>query len=455
MNTSAFPQEIGFDTSPLPANFIPYIANNMFAFYSSTQPITPASFDEDISYPKAGRISTYFERKHLIRSLEEVAKTPTGRAALRAFYYNTKQQQDQNPSFRYGILIPANCPHIGLCHLDRGIIEINKKNIQSLVTENSGNQSQKAQENASLFLYGTTVLHEAIHIRQAQSGLSASYDPMIRNHLNVYLDALPQALSNQLITESNNPILQQAFHIDESSIQEHQHISTNNPHQLTNYSTHKIQQYTRNFLSPIEATPTSNQAQLYTKWKYLRQNLYLKPYDSEGNNQHRETFVQYFNTASNTSLTFIPLLPQSFHNTLTQHSQEILAHCSTEQITALQRFLNGKQKFPEELFPDKKSKAYQAAKNFETFIVDIDTSFQALSELTTEITNGNCEAQKKDKKIKTNLKKRCGISLSATSQTSEPISTNTTHTTIQTHAQNITNNINNPTISAQQQKNMS
>ena len=441
MNTSAFPQEIGFDTSPLPANFIPYIANTMFAFYSSTQPITPASFDEDISYPKAGRIATYFERKYLIKSLEEVAKTPTGRAALRAFYYNTKQQQEQNPSFRYGILIPANCPHIGLCHLDRGIIEINKKNIQSLVNENAGNQSQKLKENASLFLYGTTVLHEAIHIRQAQSGLSASYDPMIRNHLNVYLDALPQALSNQLITESNNPILQQAFHVDESSIQEYHHVSTNNPQQLTHYSANKIQQYTQDFLSPIETIAQSNHPQLHTKWKYLRQNLYLKSYASEENNLHRVTFVQYFKTATNTSLTFASLLPQSFHNAFNQHSQEIISHCSKEQIAALQGFLNGKQKFPEELFLDKESKAYQAAKNFESFILEVDSSFQTPSKSTPKITNGNNEAKE------TPILQEQDAIQTTTLPHNEPINASTPSSTIQTNAQNITNeNSNCPSI---------
>lgn len=455
MNTSDFPQEIGFDTSPLPANFIPYIANNMVAFYSSTQPIEPSSFDEDITYPKAGRIATYFERKHLIRSLEEVAKTPTGRAALRAFYYNAKQQQTQNPSFRYGILIQPTCPNMGLCHLDSGIIEINNQNIQNLINENADNQNQKAKESAALFLYGTTFLHESMHIRQAQSGLSSSYDPMIMSHLNVYLDAAPQALSKQLITESNNPILHQLFHIDNPTIQEYQHLSNTNPQQLPHYSTNKIRQYTRDFLTPIEASPQSNYAQLHTKWNYLRQNLYLKSYASEENKQHQETFVQYFKTAINTSLTLTLLLPQSFHNALNQYSQEIMIHCSKEQIAALQQFLNGKQKFPEELFPNKKGKDYLAAKNFEQFIVDIDTSFQTLSTLSSEITNGNSEAKAKAQQIRAHLKKRYDINLSSTNQNNEPIAANAPSSTIQNNAQNITNNITSLEILSPQQKNMS
>ena len=132
-----------------------------------------------------------------------------------------------------------------------------------------------------------------------------------------------------------------------------------------------------------------------------------------------------------------------------------MTHCSKEQIAALQQFLNGKQKFPEELFPNKKGKDYLAAQNFEQFIVDIDTSFQTLSTLSSEITNGSSEAKAKAQQIRAHLKKRYGINLSSTNQNNEPIAANAPSSTIQNNAQNITNNITSLEILSPQQKNMS
>ena len=446
MNTKAFPQEIGFDTSALPPHFIEQTVHSLVDFCAD------AEISKESDEPtKAGAFSSFFAKRQLIDALHEVAKTPIGRAAIRAFYYNGQQLKKQDPDFKYYLSTKANCPNLGLCHLDSGIIEINEQNINSHLEKAKNDlisqgisPSKTTQKQAKLFLHGTTFLHESMHINQAKAGVSASYDPWIMDHLSIFLDATPQAISRELFTESNNPLLHKAFKISPSEIATfHQaEANTTATSKNINFSTHltqKIQDKTREFLKPIDQT-SNDYSTLKTRWNYLKQNLYLFSYEREKNTTHRATFADYLKTSTGIQLKFTPLLPQKLKKQIERSAQKIQKHYSKTDVQALQSFVQGKIPFPEHLFQDTKNPAYKEVQSLKTLITNLDTSFEELSNLSPKINQGDTKAIQKSTQILRDLNAKCGISLppqnlGTTPSANAPVP----QRTLNKNAQNITN----------------
>ena len=447
MNTEAFPQEIGFDTSALPPHFIEQTVHSLVDFCADSE-ISKES-DEPT---KAGVFSSFFAKRQLIDALHEVAKTPMGRAAIRAFYYNGQQLKKQDPDFKYYLSTKAHCPNLGLCHLDSGIIEITDPNINAHLakakndlTAQGISLSKTTQKQAKLFLHGTTFLHETMHINQAKAGLSSSYDPWIMDHLNIFLDAVPQAVSRELFTESNNPLLHQAFKISPTEIVTFYQAETNDnatdPNiNLSNHLTQKIQTNTHTFLTPLDQKTASDYSTLKTRWNYLKQNLYLFSYEREKNPTHRATFSDYLKTSTGVNLKFTSLLPQKLKKQIKYLAQKIQKHYSKTDIQALQSFVQGKIPFPEHLFQDTKNPAYKEVQNLKKLITNLDISFEELSNLSLKITQGDTKAIQKRNKILKDLNDKSGISLpTQNSNTKASIPASMHQGSLNQHAKNITN----------------
>lgn len=446
MNTKAFPQEIGFDTSALPPHFIEQTVHSLVNFCAD------AEISKESDKPtKAGAFSSFFAKRQLIDALHEVAKTPMGRAAIRAFYYNGQQLKKQDPDFKYYLSTKASCPNLGLCHLDSGIIEINEQNINTHLAKanndliSQGTSPAKAtQKQAKLFLHGVTFLHESMHINQAKTGVSASYDPWIMDHLSIFLDAVPQAVSRELFTESNNPLLHQAFKISLSEIanfhQAEAAANATDPNiNLSAHLTQKIQAHTRTFLTPLDQKTASDYSILKTRWNYLKQNLYLFSYEREKNPTHRAAFSDYLKTSTGVNLKFTSLLPQKLKKQIEHSAQKIQKHYSKTDVQALQSFVQGKIPFPEHLFQDTKNPAYKEVQTLKTLITNLDTSFEELSNLSLKITQGDAKAIQKSTQILRDLNEKCGISLPPQNLGTTPsANAPAPQSTLSQNAQNIT-----------------
>lgn len=424
----SLPKEINFSTDPLAKGIIDYIINHQVEFVNKPNDMgemNPINF-----------ISRYQQKKHLKKALEEVSKTPTGRASIHAFYYNTIQAQKEDPDFKYKIIIGDKENSFGTSHMGNLSITINPEQIKSTIQKTQKELTKTSQEakEAELLLHGITFLHESMHIRQSMSGLTSSYDPFIMDYFNTYIEAGPQAMGQQIITESNNPILHHYFHISKKAFEEYQ----SHKGDLTNYSTQKIKDHTSDFLRPFDEKPVSDYATLHTRWQYIRQNLYIKNYDREKNQTHRDLFNNYIKTAHGVDLKFKPLLPLKLQKILSQHFENIKKTCSKEQINALQSFLQGKTNFPQHLFQDKKDKSSQAAFSLQRLITDLDNSFHEISSLTPKIQEKDPQALQKSKSILKKLEKDYGFTLPQKNKKGDTIAKNQILPTLQSNGENIT-----------------
>lgn len=389
----------------------------------STEPLSDKEIHSfcvnDIRY--AG-ISFGADRRLLEKALKSICEiSPSARASLRATIYNIRQQQKTNHNYKLDVNITTSGPQNMNAMVDSS--EPNKINIHLNTIRNSIKSIQKIfdemakkslflitdsqYQNAESFMVGSYFLHEAQHVRQLQVK-----DILAQTNNLQLLDAAPQALTRQIAVESQNIYLIADNGISKKEID--QYLRSQNK---ISHASRMQQAYGNDFIAPIADKPHLNHGQLFTKWIYTRDAVFMDLLIPEVNKEKKTgtALASYLENVNHLKLPKKDPTKKELSKYFAPQIKEIFNHATKEDRALLYGLIRLNKKPKQSDFSS--PKAYQSSLKLFLTLQDINTDMRDLSILSPRVYEGNIHPQFNDfkqeaQKIRQRLKQKYGITIS-------------------------------------------